>query len=462
MITQHHASQPRISTPTTRRSIVKAGGGLALASAAAPWIGSPVYSQQTPITLDFWNWWGVDREALMKQIIAEFQTEFPNITVNSLVQPWDRRDEQVVTALSSGDPPEVLMVTRQEIVQFAHLGTITPITQHVEQAGLDIDRYYPSEIASMRWNDQLYSLPMPTAGGETGIAFYNKDLVSAAGLDPEVVPATWAELDQAATALTKLADNGAIDVVGVDVGADSTAFLAWLYTNGGSLYSDDMRSIAFNSEQGGQTLQWLYDFLTKHYGDRQNYADFFANTTGESGEDPLYQGRVGLTHRNVSQFFHLGNLAPDLNYGVGLRAYNGENPEAESRGVAGLSFGWGYAIPAGLNPEVEAAAFEWVRRLTYDEQGACRFVLDQARPSPLQDCNSNPAYTEANPHWDVVLEALSRDVAVGIVPPQSRILAVLEEQVDLAMYGELTPQEALDIAAEEGQALLDEYWTSVS
>jgi len=130
--------------------------------------------------------------------------------------------------------------------------------------------------------------------------------------------------------------------------------------------------------------------------------------------------------------------------------------------VAGLTFGWGYVIPTGLEPDVEAAAFEWVRRITYDEQGACRFVLDQARPSPLQDCNENPAYAEANPYWDVVLEALSKDVAVGIVPPQTRILTTLNDYVDLALYGEMEPGEALDLAAEETQAFLDEYWSGVS
>lgn len=461
-MTRKTASQSMMSTPASRRAVLRTGAGAAIASTALTPGLRQALAQDEQLTIDFWNWWGVDREPLMQAIIDEFQGEFPNIVVNSLVQPWDRRDEQVVTALSGGDPPEVLMATRQEIVQFASLGTIVPITAHAEEAGLDLERYYPSEISSMWWNEELYSLPMPTAGGETGIAFYNKDLFTEAGLDPEAVPATWAELDEAAAALTVRADNGAIDVLGVDIGTGGDVFLAWLYTNGGTLYSEDMRTIAFNSEQGKQTLQWQFDFLTRHYGDQQTYADFFANTTGESGEDPLYQGRLGLTHRNVSQFFHMSNLAPDLNYGVGLRAYNADNADATSQGVAGLTFGWGYVIPAGLDPDVEAAAFEWVRRITYDEQGACRFVLDQARPSPLQDCNENPAYTEANPHWDVVLDALSKDVAVGIVPPQTRILTTLTDYVDLALYGEIDPSEALDLAAEETQGFLDEYWSGVS
>jgi ABC-type glycerol-3-phosphate transport system substrate-binding protein len=176
----------------------------------------------------------------------------------------------------------------------------------------------------------------------------------------------------------------------------------------------------------------------------------------------LYQGRLGLAHRNVSQFFHFQNLAPDLDYGAGLRSYNNDNPEAESRGIAGLTFGWGYVIPADKDDAVKEAAFEWVQRIAYDEEAACLFVFEQARPSPLQPCNENPEYQQVNPYWDVVQESLQRDVAVGIVPPQARILDAIDQNVELAMYGEVSAEEALEEAAAQAQSLLDAYWNSAS
>lgn len=444
-----------------RRRLMQGAGGLAVASSIAPFLTRPAFSQDS-IELDFWNWWGVAREPLMNEIVAGFEQDYPEITVNSIVQPWDRRDEQVLTALAGGDAPEVLMATRQEIVQFADAGTIAPITQYVEQAGVDLDAYYESEIGSMWWNDELYSLPMPTAGGETNLSFYNKDLFERAGLDPESAPQTWDALSEAASALNVMADNGSIEVMGVDIGVSGTSFLAWLYCNNGTLYSDDLKSVAFNSEQGIETLQWMMDFVAEHYGDVQNHADFFANTTGESGEDPLLQGRLGLTYRNVSEFFHIQSLAPDLNYGAGLRAYNGDNPDAESRGIAGLTFGWGYVIPSDKDEAVKEAAYKWVQRLTYDEVGACKFVFEQARPSPIKACNENPEYQDVNPYWDVVQESLSKDVAVGVVPPQARILDTIEENVELAMFGEVGAEEALEQAGSAAQSLLDDYWNSVS
>ena len=87
-------------------------------------------------------------------------------------------------------------------------------------------------------------------------------------------------------------------------------------------------------------------------------------------------------------------------------------------------------------------------------------ISQQARPSPLIACNEDPVYYELNPAWDNVIAALESDVSLPVVPPQSRILEVIEETVDLALYGELSPQEALDLAAEEAQAILDDYWSS--
>lgn len=434
--------------------------GAAIAAGSALPLGFRVSRAQDTITIDYWNWWDVTRQELMDNIIAQFQSENPNIVVNNVPQTWDRRDEVVTTALSGGEPPEVIMATRQEIVRFADADAIVPITSYVERDALDLNRYYPSEIASMWWKDQIYSLPMPTAGGETGLTFYSKDAFTAAGLDPEAPPATWDELDAAAAALTKRTADGAIDVMGVQVDLSGNGFLANLYVNAGSLYSEDLRTVTFNSAEGVQTLEWMLDFVETHYGGYQNILDFEAQFT--EGQQPLLMGKYAHQYQNVSMFFHIQSNAPDFNYGVGHRPYNSNNPNAKFQGVAGLTFGWGYIIPKGLDPAVEEAAYKFVRRIAYDEVGACSFMLEQLRPSPLADCNGNPAYTEANPYWEKVLAALEADVPVGIVPPQSQVLALLGEYVELAAFGEIGAQDALDEAAGEAQALLDEYWSATS
>ena len=459
MTTRHQASHPHMSTPATRRTVVKAGGGLA----AMAGVGAPMTQRaiaQNSVTIDFWNWWDVGRQPLMDSIIAAFQKEFPNITVNNVPQTWDRRDEVVTTALAGGEPPEIIMASRQEIVKFADSGAITPINKYIEAQGINLAAYYDSEIASMWWKDQIYALPMPTAGGETGLYFYNTALFEQAGLDPENPPETWADLDAAAAKLTKLSSDGAIEQLGVNLSVTHLAFLGQLYTNNGSLYSEDLKTVTFNNAQGVETLQWMVDFVNKHIGGQQNFLDWEA--TINTGEDPFHQQRLAIQFQNVSQFFHLKNKAPDVPYSVHFRPYNSNNPDAKSQGVAAMSFGWGYIIPNGLDPAVEEAAFNFVKRITYDDSGACTFMLEQERPSPLVSCNERPEFAEMNPHWDKVLQVLASDVSVGVVPVQAEIFATLADHVELVAFGEMSPEEGLNAAAEEAQAILDGYWSKAS
>ena len=443
----------------SRRAVLKAGAGAAMAATAAPF-AVRLASSQDAVSIRFWNWWDVQRQALMDEIIAGFQEEFPTITVENVPQTWDRRDEIVVTALAGGDPPEVLMATRQEIVNFADSGAIVPINAYVEAEGLDLSAFYESEIASMWWQDQLYAMPMPTAGGETGLYFYNTRLFEEAGLDPETPPETWDELDAATAALTVLSSDGAIEQLGVNLGVNHTAFLAQLYCNNGTMYSDDLRTVTFNSAQGVETLQWLLDFVKRHYGSQQALLDW--ENAIQEGERRFLQERQAIEFQNVSNFFHIKSNAPDLPYSVHFRPYNSANPDAASHGVSAMSFGWGYVIPAGLDPAVEEAAFRFVKRITYDEAGACWFMLQQERPSPLIACNENPEYAELNPHWDKVLQSLENDISIGVVPPQSEIFSTLMDYVDLVGFEEMSPEEGLNTAAEEVQGILDDFWASSS
>src|SRR5690606_24934934 len=110
-----------------------------------------------------------------------FEEEHPNIRVENLGQPWENREQNMFTALASSDPPEVVMATRAEMLQLADDGLIVPVTDYIEEAGLDLNAFYEGEIENMRWEGELYSMPMPTGGGITGIVLVNVDMFEAAG-----------------------------------------------------------------------------------------------------------------------------------------------------------------------------------------------------------------------------------------------------------------------------------------
>ncbi|MCD6291479.1 MAG: ABC transporter substrate-binding protein [Anaerolineae bacterium] len=448
---------------------VAAGAALA---ACAPPAAQPAKEAEKPagktaptpaekkITVKFMNWWGAEREAIMNEVIARFEEEHPDIEVVNAVQPWDNRAERAATAIASRNPPAVIMTPRVETYKFAHEGLIIPITEYVKASGLNVDEiFYEGEINNQRWEGELWAFPLPTAGGATGQYLYNKKLLSKAGFDPEKPPETWQELEQVAKAVTVL-DEAGIQVLGADVGN----FPAWLYTNNGKYCTDDARKLTFNSPEGVETLEWMVKFTNEINGGIENVNDFWEGTSDTSADFPFYTDRVAIWFTGVWAFGHLKTWDPELwkdtnSWGAALRPYNGNNPKAAHHGVSGLQWAWGYVIPKNLPKEVQDAAYKWVEFLGTDPRGGCYFLFKQGRPSPVKKCNENPEYYKANPYWDVVLKSLESDVSVPITPVQSQIDDILNQAIQEAFYGKKDPKEALDWAAEKGQAVLDKFWS---
>jgi multiple sugar transport system substrate-binding protein len=418
------------------------------------------------VTITFMNWWGATREPIMNEVISNFNEVCPNITVVNSVQSFDGRAELIATTIAGSNPPNIIMATRAETYQFAYQGLIEPITDYVEASGIDPESiFYSGEIANQYFDGTLYTMPLPTAGGISGQYLYNKQMFRDAGLDPENPPQTWQELEEAARAMTE-ADGFGISTLGASIISPLTmgnSFAYWLYTNNGQLFSEDGRTVAFNSEEGVQTLEWMVNFVNEINGGIEATTEFLAGTPDMTTADhPFYNELLGIIFENVSAFGHLKNTDPEMwadpeMWGVGLRPYNAENPDAASAGVSGLEFSWGYIIPVNQPQETKDAAYAFLEFLATNVEGGCHFMFAQGRPSPVRECNENEAYYEENPYWDTVLESLSIDKSVPITPAQAQINTILNRAVEEAMFG-ADAKTVLDEAAEEAQALLDEFW----
>ncbi|MCY4020002.1 MAG: extracellular solute-binding protein [Chloroflexi bacterium] len=419
------------------------------------------------IELEFMNWWGAAREALMDTLIGHFQEENPCIRIINQVQPWDNRAELLATAAASSNPPGIIMSTRPETYHFAISGLIIPIDSFVEAHGTDLSVFYDGEIGLQYWNGELYGLPMPTAGGLTSLYIYNKDMLRDAGFDPEAPPKTWQELEEMSAAIT-VADPMGVDVMGTQVigitGGDA-AFVSWLYTNNGRYASDDGRTLLFNSPEGIETLEWMVNFTNNINGGVENVADFFQDTAFAQGDHPWYEDKLAFLRINTSFYGHYNVNDPEgyadtSHWGTMLRPYNGDNPNATHAGTTGYNYSgaWAYTIPAVHPPEKQEAAFKFAEFIGVHPLGGCAFLFAQSRPSPVKACNENPAYYEVNPTWSVVLEGLATDVAVSITPVQGQLAEILANAVEEALFGVKSPADALNDAHEEMQALLDEFW----
>jgi len=188
--------------------------------------------------------------------------------------------------------------------------------------------------------------------------------------------------------------------------------------------------------------------------------DFFAGPGEATEAQPWYNNTQLVNFPNVSIFFHMQTFRPDMQWDMGLRPYNDSNPGAKSQGLSGEQFAWGYVIPKAVAGPHQEAAFKWLQEITYQPESAGWFVQQQGRPSPIMAVNEDQTYYDVNPHWDKVLASLASDISVAILPVHARVRDIATQAVQAALFGDAAVADALATAAEQAQAVVDEYWTT--
>lgn len=424
------------------------------------------------VSVQFLNIWGATREPLMNDAIKNFQEDNPGIEVVNDVQSSDNWDQRVSTAIASGKPPAVIMVLTPRMALFAHQGLIAPIDSYIDKRGLKVyDIFYKADIDAMRWGSNYYSMPMPSATGRNDYYIYNKTLFGKAGLDPENPPKTWDELYKAAKATTvfesKIMKTIGAQVVVLDTPSPSepgSNFTNWLYCNNGAFISDDAKKLTFNSAEGVETLEWMTSFTNEINGGFENVTGFLTGAASGAADYPFYKDRLAMWFTGDWAFSFLGAYAKEMYgnpkaWGVALRPYNGKNTKAASHGNAGPGT-WVNTIAKSSPQEVQDAAYLWVEYLAMNQNGGCKFLYSQMRPSAAKTCNAHYPYKDSNPYWDTVLKAKESDLPLPVTPAHAEIAALLATAVEQALRGQKKAKEALDSAAAEGQAILDKFWKS--
>ena len=123
------------------------------------------------------------------------------------VTQGSQSDEKLLTAVAGGNPPALHYADRFTVPQFAQQGFFSDITDLAQTAGVKGEDYYPFAWDEATYKAKIYALPFDT---DTRALWYNKDIMTEAGLDPEKPPTTLDELRTAIKALTKKDGTGQV------------------------------------------------------------------------------------------------------------------------------------------------------------------------------------------------------------------------------------------------------------
>jgi ABC-type glycerol-3-phosphate transport system substrate-binding protein len=383
----------------------------------------------------------------MNQQLERFSQRHPGVSVEHQLVGGGERLEKIMANMAGGTAPDVPMVGRQEIPMFVErLDGLSPLDALMSRDGIGRGLFYPAEIDACAYAGRTWALPMP-AVGTYGNVHYNREWLTREGLDPDRrPPRTWDELQEVAQRLTRI-EGGRLVKLGFPMAITGLQFWHWLGLDGGRLWSDDGRRLLL--ERAEETLQWMVDFRDKVNGGRAALQGF-----PPGGGNAFYKGDQAQVLSGVWNWYFLRTEAPDLQAGIYLRpSRRGDQPR-----YLALE-NWGYAV--ARESRHQEAAWRLAAYLSVEPEGGGWFLQQQGQPSAVKAINQAPEMRKDNPYWDVYLKSLEYSVVPGsYLPVHAEVVQVINEQVTRLDREEATPRETAAAIRQQGQRLIDDFWSA--
>jgi|GEM_PF-3476731 len=445
-------------TLQTRRRVLGAlgpllaAGPLAACGGQAQPSGSQTQAVPTAVkptgTVEFWHQWST-RTPVLRGYLDQFERESGVKMVDqeftSLgAQGGDRT--KIVSSIIAGTVPDCLMIFKNMIALVVPAKVLLGLNQYVARDKIDLKQFVDAEIKARTFSGELISLPNGAVSGAA--LFFHKAHLRQIGANPDRPPATWSQLEDLAVRLTVGQGDGA-ERLGIN---PTGSFLTWFYNNGGRMYSDDGRRVAFDTPEARDTLQWLIQL-----GRRQSATGPLFETTGINSRPLFYQGKLSTY---VGGDILMGLMQADpagktVDWGIAPLPHNDRNPQAKLS--VPVQIGTGYSVTTGGRNREGAWA---LAKFLSGSDAQCGFMTkDQGRTAALKRCNLNaPGDASAAAAFSIFSRQMESGVAVPFTPGDDTAVAALEKYAQEAVLGKTSPDTAIRTAAQEAQVALDDGW----
>ncbi|MFB7883551.1 ABC transporter substrate-binding protein [Microbacterium sp. NPDC056057] len=210
-----------------------AGAALVLSGCSGGAQGdAAAFDPDEKVTLDFAFWGNDDRATRYNDLIAAFNEEYPNITINTSFTDFPSFWEKRQTEAAGGGLPDVFQFSDSYLRQYAESGNLLDLADVSDY--IDTTTFEESLLGTGALDGVQYSLP---TGYSLWANFVNDDLVAQAGVEAPEGGTSFADFDEWMASVTD-ATGGAV-YGGTDYTQRIQVFELQLRANGGNLYTDD-------------------------------------------------------------------------------------------------------------------------------------------------------------------------------------------------------------------------------
>jgi len=360
---------------------------VAAASAQTITLDMPSWQATEPGTSDWWN-----------ALIAEFEAQHPGVDIVFTHEPFASYNDKMVTRFAAGNPPDILHLPAANFMIYAQEGWLTPLDERLAASNSPVLNEWTPVQSGCEYEGQTLCVIVLGYGYVLG---WNEAAFQEAGLSGP--PTNSAELIEYAKRLTVDKDgDGTIDQYGFvfptvthsGVETHTTAFLFEADPDGH--WVDDQGRINRDAAKAAwAVLRQLVEDGSVPLGlDNNGKRQYFVE--GRSAmmfEGPWIQGNID-------------SAAPEIRAGLRVAPLP----------TSGVIYGGAsnvLAIPAGLSPEREQLAWEFIELFTSQEWQS-KYATIAGQP-PARAGVLTEEILEQNPNMRQYVVAA--DTAKDYIPP---------------------------------------------
>lgn len=366
------------------------------------------------------------------QMIAGFEAENPEYSVEYQEAPWgDDFETKLNTGFASGTAPDVIHYSLASIGARVPMGQYECLDSYIENWEGMGDLYDSTKEAGSI-GGKLYGIPYTPDARMFAI---NTELFEKAGLDSNSPPSDWNELLEAHEKLLVKDSSGNVTQCGLAIptsGRNINQYMEIFSVQNGldNLVDEASNEILFNKPQAVEAMDFLRQLKDVGMIDWNN---------AQSDQNPFYSGTAAMTIISENEFNNINT--GDLEGKIKLVPMFSKS---NSGTFCGMHF-----MFMNANSKQKEGAWKLIEYLC--SKDSMQIWMDTAKTAPVRS-SLEAVYLEKNPtNGPMIMEAVAIGKGSPKVPYFNSVFTYVDSAMEQVFYGQATPQEALDAAAEKVQ-----------
>ncbi len=382
-----------------------------------------------PVTIQYWHTHSDPETAQLDKVIAAFEAANPGITIAPTRYAYNDYKTALLTAISSGTVPDVARLDIAWVSEFADQGALIQLDGTLPNFDTIIKDTFPGPLSTNFWKGHYYGLPLDT---NTQVLLWNKSVFDAAGITTP--PAT---MEEFAADACKLTDKAKQQYGYAEGGTYFWAPAPVFYAMGGKITDANITTATgyVNGPESVAAFTVLKDLYDKGCLSPNLLGGGIATDAGHA------QGTYAMIIDGPWMVDIYKNNYPDFQINF---APIPTGPQGTTSSVVG-----GEDVVVLEGSKNQEAAMKWAAYLLSPE--AQKMMAEVGQMPTLASLTGDPAMPA---YFAVFQEQLKTAQARVPHPKWGDMDNAINNAYQRMLKGDQTPQQALDQAADEINALL--------